>query len=55
MTTDRSGALLPLVRGLLTAAPSAVPRRQRRLAGRHALVDGIPFTMPVNSEQTRRP
>jgi hypothetical protein len=25
------------------------PRRERRLAGRHALVDGIPFIMPVNS------
>ncbi|WCM95013.1 acetoacetate decarboxylase family protein [Acidovorax sp. NCPPB 2350] len=30
----------------------AIPARQRRLAGRHALVDGIPFTMPVNSEQS---
>ncbi len=27
-------------------------RRQRRLAGRHALVDGIPFTMPVHSERS---
>jgi hypothetical protein len=27
-------------------------RRQRRLAGRHALVDGVSFTMPVNSEHT---
>ena len=26
--------------------------RQRRLTGRHALVDGIPFTMPVNSERS---
>ncbi len=26
-----------------------MPRRQRRLAGRHALVDGIPFEMPINS------
>ena len=26
--------------------------RQRRLTGRHALVDGIPFTMPVNSEKS---
>lgn len=26
-----------------------VPSRQRRLTGRHALVDGIPFTMPVGS------
>jgi hypothetical protein len=30
----------------------SIPRRQRRLAGRHALVDGIPFTMPVNSEHS---
>ncbi|MDQ3980297.1 MAG: acetoacetate decarboxylase family protein [Actinomycetota bacterium] len=29
-----------------------VPRRQRRLSGRRALVDGIPFTMPVNSEHS---
>ncbi|NPT58187.1 acetoacetate decarboxylase family protein [Paraburkholderia elongata] len=29
-----------------------IPTRQTRLAGRHALVDGIPFTMPVHSEQT---
>jgi hypothetical protein len=27
----------------------ALPRRQDRLAGTHALVDGIPFTLPVNS------
>lgn len=30
----------------------AVPARQARLEGRHALVDGIPFTMPINSEQS---
>jgi hypothetical protein len=30
----------------------SVPRRQRRLAGRRALVDGIPYVMPVNSEQS---
>ena len=44
--------LLPLARKVLAAAPPAVPRRQRRLAGRHALVDGIPFVIPVNSEKT---
>ncbi|MFE5210453.1 acetoacetate decarboxylase family protein [Streptomyces sp. NPDC056600] len=38
-----------LVRPVLRALPSPYPRRQRRLAGRHALVDGIPFRMPVNS------
>jgi Acetoacetate decarboxylase (ADC) len=27
----------------------SVPRRQRRQAGRHALVDGIPFVLPVDS------
>ncbi|MDQ1417132.1 MAG: hypothetical protein QOF81_2745, partial [Acidimicrobiaceae bacterium] len=28
------------------------PARLNRQAGRHALVDGIPFTMPVHSEQS---
>src|SRR5688572_14031570 len=28
------------------------PRRLARQAGRHALVDGIPFVLPVNSEKT---
>jgi hypothetical protein len=44
--------MLPVVRALLRLAPTAVPRRQRRLAGRHAMVDGIPFEMPVNSTDT---
>ncbi|GAB2889393.1 acetoacetate decarboxylase family protein [Paralcaligenes sp. KSB-10] len=30
----------------------AIPARQKRLAGRYAQIDGIPFHMPVNSEQT---
>jgi len=30
----------------------SIPRRQERLAGRHALVDGIPFTMPVATDQS---
>lgn len=30
----------------------AVPARQKRLKGRHALVDGLAFDMPVNSEQS---
>jgi len=30
----------------------AVPARQHRLTGRHALVDGIPFEMPINSDQS---
>ncbi len=29
-----------------------VPRRLKRQAGRHALVDGIPFNLPVNSEES---
>jgi Acetoacetate decarboxylase (ADC) len=29
-----------------------IPLRQRRLAGRHGLVDGIPFEMPVNSSDS---
>ncbi len=52
MSTGPGSALLPVVRRLMSFAPSAVPRRQRRLAGRRAVVDGIPFTLPVNSEQT---
>lgn len=43
---------LSLARSALAAWPSPVPRRQRRLAGRYALVDGIPFTLPVNSADT---
>lgn len=30
----------------------AIPRRLNQQAGRHALVDGIPFHLPVNSEAT---
>ena len=52
MSTSAMNAVLPVVRGLLSAAPSSVPRRQRRLAGRRAAVDGIPFSLPVNSEDT---
>ncbi|MGH2787918.1 MAG: acetoacetate decarboxylase family protein [Actinomycetota bacterium] len=29
-----------------------IPRRQRRITGRHALVDGIPFRMPIDSVDT---
>jgi hypothetical protein len=43
---------LGLARMVLAAQPSPVPRRQRRLAGRHAVVDGIPFVLPVNSADT---
>ena len=44
--------LLPLARRALAAMPSAVPARQRRLAGSQAIVDGIDFVMPVNSADT---
>lgn len=30
----------------------SIPRRQRRLTGRHALVDGIPFEMPIDSDRS---
>jgi len=29
-----------------------IPKRLHRQAGRYALVDGIPFTLPINSEQS---
>jgi len=29
-----------------------VPKRLQQQAGRYALVDGIPFSLPVNSEHT---
>lgn len=45
-------ALLPIARAAMSVLPSATPRRQRRLTGRHALVDGIKFDLPVNSEDT---
>ena len=36
-----------------TAAPHmSLPKRQNQQAGRFARVDGIPFTMPVNSEDS---
>ena len=54
MSTGPGSALLPVVRRLMSFAPSAVPRRQRHLAGRRAVVDGIPFTLPVNSEADAR-
>jgi hypothetical protein len=30
----------------------SLPRRQHRQSGRHSLVDGIPFVLPVNSEDS---
>jgi hypothetical protein len=32
--------------------PFGLPRRLRRLSGSHALVDGIPFALPINSEDS---
>lgn len=36
----------------LRLMPDPVPRRQRTLAQQQAMVDGITFTMPINSEDT---
>ncbi|GAA1270117.1 hypothetical protein GCM10009665_68120 [Kitasatospora nipponensis] len=44
--------ILSLARLGLSAAPSPFPRRQRRLAGRHALVDDIAFQLPVDSQDS---
>ncbi len=41
-----------LLRTAMSVLPSPVPRRQRRLADQHALVDGIPYVMPVNSNRS---
>lgn len=41
--------LLTPIRALLNLVPSPVPRRQRRLAGQFARVDGIPYRMPVDT------
>ena len=30
-----------------------IPKRLRRQEGRYALVDGIPFDLPVNSDASR--
>jgi hypothetical protein len=50
--TGSPSAGVRLLRAALSALPSPVPRRQRRLADQHALVDGIPYTMPVNSNRS---
>ncbi|MFD2081271.1 Acetoacetate decarboxylase (ADC) [Actinopolymorpha cephalotaxi] len=47
-----NGSLLRAAGLAFRLAPSPVPRRQRREAGRHALVDGVPFVMPVDSRGT---
>jgi len=52
VTAALSAAVQGLVRGSLRRLPSPVPERQARLSGQHALVDGIPYTMPVNSDDS---
>lgn len=42
--------LLPPLRSAMKMLPSALPARQRRLAGNKATVDGIDYVLPVNSE-----
>ncbi|MGH8867342.1 MAG: acetoacetate decarboxylase family protein [Actinomycetes bacterium] len=37
---------------VLRGLPSPIPRRQRRLTGRHAVVDGVPFVLPIDSVDT---
>lgn len=44
--------LAAVARAGLRLSPDPLPRRQRRLAGQKALVDGIAFEMPVNSADT---
>ncbi|MCW2776654.1 MAG: acetoacetate decarboxylase, partial [Frankiales bacterium] len=44
--------LLSAARAALSLLPDPVPARQRRLAGRRARVDGIDFTLPVDSRDT---
>lgn len=44
--------LAAVARPAMRLMPDPVPRRQHRLRGQKALVDGISFDMPVNSEDT---
>lgn len=44
--------ILAAARAALRLTPDPVPKRQRRLTGQKALVDGITFDMPVNSQDT---
>ncbi|MCA4133631.1 acetoacetate decarboxylase family protein [Arthrobacter sp. M4] len=41
-----------LITPLLKLIPSPVPRRQHQLRSHHARVDGIPYLMPVNSDDS---
>ncbi len=44
--------LIGLATSLLRLVPSPVPHRQERLRGQHAVVDGIKYAMPVNSDDS---
>ena len=44
--------LIGLAASLLRLVPSPVPHRQERLRGHHATVDGIKYSMPVNSDDS---
>lgn len=50
--SDPAGGGVRLMRRALSALPSPLPRRQEWLRGQHAVVDGIPYTMPVNSDRS---
>lgn len=47
-----SAALVSALVYRLYPQEMVIPSRQLRLTERHALVDGIPFKMPINSEQS---
>jgi hypothetical protein len=44
--------LIGLAASLLRLVPSPVPHRQEQLRGQHAVVDGIKYAMPVNSDDS---
>jgi hypothetical protein len=46
-------AALRSLRPMLKVMPSPVPRRQGRLRGQAALVDGISYDMPINSDDSQ--
>lgn len=46
-------ASLRSLRPILNLLPSPVPRRQGRLRGQRALVDGIGYDMPINSDDSQ--
>jgi hypothetical protein len=50
--TAGSSRRLRALRTVMAALPSALPERQDQLRGQYALVDGIPYSMPVNSDRS---